>query len=50
MTKLIELIYNNYTDKNTWHSYMDTYEMLFSSKKESARAVLEVGIQCGGTA
>jgi hypothetical protein len=32
------------TDKNTVHSYLDVYEELFSSKKESATRVLEIGI------
>ena len=32
------------TDKNTFHSYLDVYEQLFSRRRESARYVLEVGI------
>lgn len=32
------------TDKNTIHSYVEAYETLFSSKKESASSVLEIGI------
>lgn len=32
------------TDKNTWHSYIEVYEELFSSKKVSATNVLEIGI------
>jgi len=38
------LINNKFTDKNTSHSYIDLYETLLSSKKESATSVLEVGI------
>lgn len=49
MAKLVDLVDNILTDKNTTHSYMDLYETLFSSKKESATAVLEVGIQHGGS-
>ncbi len=33
MAKLVELIDNSLTDKNTCHSYINTYEHLFSSKK-----------------
>lgn len=32
------------TDKNTTHSYIDAYEELFSSKRETASHVLEIGI------
>lgn len=32
------------TDKNTVHSYIDAYESLFSSKRETATNVLEIGI------
>jgi hypothetical protein len=42
--KLIDLIDNNRTDKNTAHSYIETYQKLFQSKKESAKNVLEIGI------
>jgi len=42
--KLIDLIDNNRTDKNTAHSYIETYEKLFQNKKESAKNVLEIGI------
>lgn len=38
------LINNRLTDKNTTHAYVDLYEQLLSSKKESATSVLEVGI------
>lgn len=41
---LASLINNSLTDKNTSHSYVDLYEKLLSSKKESATTVLEVGI------
>lgn len=45
---LIELIDNSRTDKNTVHSYIDLYEKLLHSQKESAKNVLEVGIYKGG--
>ena len=38
---------NNFTDKNTTHSYIDLYQSLFESKKESATHILEVGIGPG---
>jgi len=43
-TMLSQLINNDRTDKNTRHSYLETYEKLFSNKKETATNVLEVGI------
>jgi len=41
---LHELIDNSKTDKNTSHSYLDLYQKLLISKKESAKNVLEIGI------
>jgi hypothetical protein len=41
---LAELVDNTLTDKNTVHSYMELYESLFQSKKESAKNILEIGI------
>ncbi len=41
---LVELVDNNLTDKNTVHSYLDLYEELFSSKKNTANNVMEIGI------
>lgn len=32
------------TDKNTWHSYLEVYEKLFASKRDTATHVLEIGI------
>jgi cephalosporin hydroxylase len=49
MTTLLELINNDITDKNTWHSYIDLYEKLLSKKKHTAKNVLEVGIDRGGS-
>jgi len=46
---LISLVDNNTTDKNTQHSYLETYEYLLSSKKDTAKHVLEVGIHQGGS-
>ena len=41
---LKELINDEETDKNTSHSYLDLYEKLLSSKKNTAKKVLEIGI------
>tara|TARA_B110000879_G_scaffold39820_1_gene55904 strand:+ start:3762 stop:4346 length:585 start_codon:yes stop_codon:yes gene_type:complete len=38
------LINNRSTDKNTTHSYLDLYEKLLQSKKDTAEHVLEIGI------
>lgn len=32
------------TDKDTFHSYIDVYEILFREKKETATDILEIGI------
>lgn len=46
----LELIVDNSrTDKNTTHSYLPLYQQLLISKKETAKNVLEVGIQRGGS-
>jgi cephalosporin hydroxylase len=37
------------TDKNTTHSYAELYEALFASRRDSARAVLELGIYSGAS-
>ena len=49
MMKLIELADNSRTDKNTVHSYLDLYQQLLVSKKETAKNVLEIGIFRGGS-
>jgi hypothetical protein len=41
MEKLID---NKNTDKNTRHSYLDVYEKLFSSKKNTCNKILEIGL------
>ncbi len=38
------LINNTLTDKNTSHSYIDTYERLFQEKKTKKNNILEIGI------
>lgn len=44
MSKLVDLIDNSLTDKNTSHSYINTYERIFSSKKNDKNNILEIGI------
>jgi len=46
---LEDLADNNRTDKNTTHSYLPLYQKLLVKKKETAKNVLEVGIQNGGS-
>ena len=44
MTKLVKLIDNSKTDKNTTHSYIDSYEKLFHKIKDNKLNILEIGI------
>lgn len=37
------------TDKHTTHSYVPVYEHLFSKIRESCAAILEIGVQTGGS-
>jgi hypothetical protein len=46
---LVELANNSRTDKNTTHSYLPLYQQLLISKKDTAKNVLEVGIQQAGS-
>lgn len=41
---LKEIVIDSFTDKNTTHSYLDLYQELLESKKETATNVLEIGI------
>ena len=41
---LKQLVNNIKTDKDTTHSYLDLYQQLLSSKKNTAKNILEVGI------
>ena len=41
---LIDIIDNNYTDKNTTHSYIELYEHILFRLKDTATNILEVGI------
>ena len=46
---LEELVDNSRTDKNTVHSYLPLYQDLLINKRETAKNVLEVGIDRGGS-
>jgi hypothetical protein len=46
---LLELVDNSRTDKNTCHSYLQTYEKLFVHFEHSAMNVAEIGICKGGS-
>jgi cephalosporin hydroxylase len=46
---LIDIIDNTKTDKNTTHSYILLYEDLLNKKKETAKNILEIGIDRGGS-
>jgi len=47
MSKLVDIVDDSLTDKNTTHSYLETYENLLSSKKYTASNVYEIGIGPG---
>jgi cephalosporin hydroxylase len=46
---LINIVNNKKTDKNTVHSYLETYEKIFEHKKNTAKNILEIGVQDGGS-
>jgi len=46
---LDKIVDNRFTDKNTQHSYLETYEKILNDKHLSCRNVLEIGIQSGGS-
>lgn len=46
---LSEIVNNIRTDKNTSHSYLGLYQQLLVDKKDTAKHVLEVGIDKGGS-
>ena len=46
---LINIVNNEKTDKNTTHSYLETYEKIFEHKKNTAKNILEIGVQSGGS-
>jgi hypothetical protein len=37
------------TDKDTLHSYLETYEILFKEKRYTSKAIMEIGIAEGGS-
>ena len=48
-TMLKSKVDNRLTDKDTYHSYLDTYETLFARLRDTASNVLEIGIWDGGS-
>jgi len=46
---LEEIVDNSRTDKNTVHSYIPLYQNLLINKRETAKNVLEIGIERGGS-
>jgi hypothetical protein len=46
---LENIVDNSKTDKNTAHSYLPLYQKLLVKKKETAKNILEVGVQAGGS-
>lgn len=48
MDKLIDFVDNRLTDKNTRHSYIETYEKFFQPIRSSVKTILEIGVQAGG--
>ena len=46
---LEQIVDNRFTDKNTCHSYLETYEKNLKDKHISCKNVLEIGVQRGGS-
>ena len=46
---LDNIINNDKTDKNTVHSYLELYQHLFNNKRLTAKNILEIGIDNGGS-
>lgn len=50
MRELDQIINSQLTDKNTRHSYINTYKKLFNPIRSSSQNILEIGIAGGGGA
>jgi 2-polyprenyl-3-methyl-5-hydroxy-6-metoxy-1,4-benzoquinol methylase len=46
---IVSLLRNNKTDEETTHSYGSTYDILFKPFRDSAKYILEIGIDQGGS-
>lgn len=46
---LVDLIDDTRTDKHSWHNYLETYERKFQRMKYTAKNILEIGIDKGGS-
>lgn len=40
---------SDYTDKHTVHSYTEVYQRLFAPMRDTCTAILEIGVQTGGS-
>jgi cephalosporin hydroxylase len=49
MTTYMDAFLSDYTDKHTVHSYTEVYERLFAPMRETCTALLEIGVQHGGS-
>lgn len=49
MKTLLELVDHARTDKNNGHCYLETYERLFCSLRQTRCTILEIGIDKGGS-
>ena len=47
--KLVDFYLPDRSDKNTLHSYLDLYQQVLEKKQDSAKRVLEIGVQRGGS-
>lgn len=48
MSLLVDLVENSVTDLNTTHSYLETYENLFSNIRDTPLNILQIGVLHGG--
>lgn len=46
---LRKFINNSRTDKDTLHSYLETYEKLFNNKRLTSTEIMEIGVSNGGS-
>jgi hypothetical protein len=49
MSKLVDLVENSVCDLNTTHSYLETYEQLFSPIRDTPLNILQIGVLHGGS-
>ena len=49
MFSYMDAFVSDYTDKHTVHSYTEVYERLFAPMRAQCTAILEIGVQTGGS-